>query len=538
MSKIIQHNIEPGTGIYSTFARLSYEADYAVAEFVDNSTGSFYDHEEELISIYKNKGLDYILNVDILFNNAKEGGLYISDNAFGMDLEDIKRALHFGNIKYDVRKGSRHEFGIGMKTAAIWFGKKWTIETTKYGSSKKYITIFDINKMKNDQPDEIDIVESEAGAEEHYTRLIITDLNNKFKSKKQKQRMKKSLSSMYRRDLNSGKVNIRFGELMKDGKYADADGNAFINFSEIPSFKYELPEIYIENDKKMEMKIEGFCLFEDKKYHFDGFAGIRNIGSRDDAGLALFRNNRIIVGSIETYRPKEIFGSTGDFAYQRVFGEINMDDFPVRQAKDSFDWTNGLEDEFISALGIIMKPIIKQAQILRKKASVTVTPELEEKIIEKDSQKIIEDLGIFLNNEVEIKEASKEQKSVMIDIFKELGESEGQKDTPPIYFHINNKDIFVKTFLIKDTKSDDWIDIKVNMKDNKYAYHLNINLESKFFKPYTGEGEFLRLLIEFSKKILISLIVTHAKTSDGYMKVSDVVKGINEFLKVGEKNNG
>jgi hypothetical protein len=76
------------------------------------------------------------------------------------------------------------------------------------------------------------------------------------------------------------------------------------------------------------------------------------------------------------------------------------------------------------------------------------------------------------------------------------------------------------------------------MKDNKYAYHLNINLESKFFKPYTGEGEFLRMLIEFSKKILISLIVTHAKTSDGYMKVSDVVNGINEFLKAGEKNNG
>jgi hypothetical protein len=119
MSKIIQHNIKPETGIYSMFSRLSYEADHAIAEFVDNSTGSFYDHEDELISIYKNKGLDYILNVDILFNNVKEGGLYISDNAFGMDLEDIKKALHFGNIKYDVRKGSRHEFGIGMKTAAI-----------------------------------------------------------------------------------------------------------------------------------------------------------------------------------------------------------------------------------------------------------------------------------------------------------------------------------------------------------------------------------------------------------------------------------
>jgi hypothetical protein len=537
MSKIIQHNIKPETGIYSIFSRLSYEADHAIAEFVDNSTGSFYDHEEELISIYKAKGTNYILNVDILFINKKESGLYISDNAFGMDLDDIKKALHFGNINYNVRKGSRHEFGIGMKTAAIWFGKKWKIETTKYGSDKKYTAIFDVDKMKSEQPDNIDIREEDAALDEHYTRLTITDLNNGFKSKKQKQKMKKSLSSMYRRDLNSGKVKIVFGELTNDGQYTDADGNKYVNFSDIPSFTYAMPKIYIDNNKEMKINIDGFCMFEDKKYHFNGFAGIRNTGSVEEAGLALFRNNRIVVGSIETFRPFEIFGHKNSFPYQRVFGEINMDDFPVNQAKDGFAWANGLEDEFVDTLKTIMLPVVRQANIIRKKAPVTITPELGKKIIEEDSKRIIEDLNTFLNSEVKITEINANQKQEMIEIFKELGESEEQRDIQPINFNINNKDIFVKTLLIKDVKSDDWITINANMKDNKYTYHLNINLESKFFKPYTGDEEFLRLLIKFSKKILISLIITHAKSADGYMKVSDVVKGINEFLKVGDKSD-
>ena len=41
-------NIRPTTGVYATYKRLTYKPWTAIAEFVDNSTQSYFDHEEEL----------------------------------------------------------------------------------------------------------------------------------------------------------------------------------------------------------------------------------------------------------------------------------------------------------------------------------------------------------------------------------------------------------------------------------------------------------------------------------------------------------
>ena len=59
MSKIekINLNIQPQASIYSIFTRLNYSEWYALAEFVDNSTASFYQHEKELLSQTKNQAL-------------------------------------------------------------------------------------------------------------------------------------------------------------------------------------------------------------------------------------------------------------------------------------------------------------------------------------------------------------------------------------------------------------------------------------------------------------------------------------------------
>jgi hypothetical protein len=46
MSKTI--NIRPTTGVYATYKNIKYDAWTAIAEFVDNSTQSYYDHEKEL----------------------------------------------------------------------------------------------------------------------------------------------------------------------------------------------------------------------------------------------------------------------------------------------------------------------------------------------------------------------------------------------------------------------------------------------------------------------------------------------------------
>ena len=55
MSKKI--NIRPTSSVYATYKRLSYQPWTAIAEFVDNSTQSFYDHKEELMSLKYSRGL-------------------------------------------------------------------------------------------------------------------------------------------------------------------------------------------------------------------------------------------------------------------------------------------------------------------------------------------------------------------------------------------------------------------------------------------------------------------------------------------------
>ena len=41
-------DIRPATSVYGTYRRLSYKPWFAIAEFIDNSTQSYYDHRKEL----------------------------------------------------------------------------------------------------------------------------------------------------------------------------------------------------------------------------------------------------------------------------------------------------------------------------------------------------------------------------------------------------------------------------------------------------------------------------------------------------------
>ena len=46
-------DIRPEAGILGVFSRLSYKAWYAIAEFVDNSTQSFFSNEEKFRNEYE-----------------------------------------------------------------------------------------------------------------------------------------------------------------------------------------------------------------------------------------------------------------------------------------------------------------------------------------------------------------------------------------------------------------------------------------------------------------------------------------------------
>ena len=112
-------NIQPQAGVIGVFSRLNYKPWYAIAEFVDNSTQSFYSHQEELAA-------NGIYNVDVHIEyDANNDVLTIVDSAFGMEIDDFARAVKIDSPPED--KNGRNEFGMGLKTAASWFGNIWSV---------------------------------------------------------------------------------------------------------------------------------------------------------------------------------------------------------------------------------------------------------------------------------------------------------------------------------------------------------------------------------------------------------------------------
>ncbi|MBA3963836.1 MAG: hypothetical protein H0X40_18310 [Chthoniobacterales bacterium] len=82
-----------------------------------------------------------------------------------------------------------------------------------------------------------------------------------------------------------------------------------------------------------------------------GSVWLRIPGNGRRAGMHLFRRGRLVTGGPgEGYKPEEIFVYPQSFQSQRLVGELDLDDWPVTQTKDAFDWAGDLEHAFIIKL--------------------------------------------------------------------------------------------------------------------------------------------------------------------------------------------
>lgn len=165
-------NIRPTTSVYATYKNIRYDPWTAIAEFVDNSTQSYYDNTEKLNSTKYWNGLA----VDIEYKRDKVSGdhLIIKDNAYGMDFRDFQRAIMLDS---PPRKKSRSEFGMGLKTAACWFGKCWSVESVALGSGVKYKTTVDVEALSKYKNEEITVEEIPCSTKDHGTTITIWNLN-------------------------------------------------------------------------------------------------------------------------------------------------------------------------------------------------------------------------------------------------------------------------------------------------------------------------------------------------------------------------
>ena len=326
---------------------MNYRAWYALAELVDNALDSYLHHERRLRHA---DGESYRLRIVIEVVSTDGGYIRVWDNAAGINTSNYQRA--FVTAEPPTDSAGLSQFGIGMKSASCWFARQWSVRTTALGENIERRIEFDVPKIIRQQDDTLHPTVYPARDADHFTEVRLWNLH-KPPQTQTIGKMKRHIASMYRNFLRSGVVQITFnGEdlafeepaVLRAPYYRDATG------------------VPVEWRSNVDL-----TLFSGARVR--GFVAIRERGSTKMAGLALFRHRRLVVGSDdEAYRPPEIFGPSNSYAYQRVFGELELDDFAVSHTKDGFIWGEQ-ETEFLSALRTHLDsgplPLLQQAEKYR-----------------------------------------------------------------------------------------------------------------------------------------------------------------------------
>lgn len=332
-------DISPPTNVYATFGRLNYTPWHALAEFVDNASQSYLTHQDDIQALH---GRHQPLSVSIRHSRNE---LVVKDDAYGMGADEMARALRLNAPPPDTT--GRSEFGMGLKTAACWFGKHWSIGTTRLGDPWRYRVDFDVESIAAAGTTQIEVQRFPAPVEEHGTVLTITKLARPIAGR-QVEKVRRLLTSMYRRDLAAGDMLLSW----------QAEKGSVVQL------RYTEPELFVwEQDGVLAPAREPVdCYVVDPvhgdKHHVRGWVGALQKMSEVDSGLTLMRRGRMILGGPGGgWKPTEVVGSLNSHSGKRLIGELEMDSFPVNFTKDGFAWDGGLQDELINTLEPIVKDI-------------------------------------------------------------------------------------------------------------------------------------------------------------------------------------
>lgn len=344
-------DIRPGVRMLALFPHMNYKPWYALGEFVDNSIQSYLDLKTALRRV---DGTDYRLRVVISIDPSDGGSMKVWDNAGGIALKDYRRA--FVTAEPPPNSAGLSQFGIGMKSAACWFAKKWSVRTKALGEEVSRTVDFDVKKITESGTEHLKPRTRSAPASEHFTEISLHGLNRPL-VKKTVGKMKDHLKSIYRVFLRRGELQLIFNDEPlefdePDILIAPPAGGSGAQVAEV------------EWRKEITFSLHG-------GHHVQGFAALRQVGSTSKAGFALFRNDRLVQGSDdESYRPREIFGGANSYTYQRLFGEFNLTGFDVSHTKDVFLWGD-LEEPFLdklkAALNARPMPLLHQAENYRSR---------------------------------------------------------------------------------------------------------------------------------------------------------------------------
>ena len=310
-------DMQVGNAAIKAFNRLPYQPWYALAEFIDNATQSLIDNGEKM--------QQDSVEVSIVFD-ASQRTISIVDDAFGMDSDDLTRALTVGQPPLDPSGRSR--YGMGMKTASCWFGDQWMISTKKFGSDLEYEFTIDVNAFAAGEDGSTNLVTRTKPSADHWTRIELRKVNRQLSPGRIKE-ISGNLSSIFRKDITSGRLRLKIDG--SEVSYAGYEMDSFAKRS-TGGYYYQAFDHIVDG-----IHINGWIACFDE-----------GVASQKKTGIAIFQNDRCIMGGPDAWRPENMFGEArGGTVNQRLVGELNLDDHQIEisHTKDAVLWKGNQEED-------------------------------------------------------------------------------------------------------------------------------------------------------------------------------------------------
>lgn len=325
MTQVFEAELSVGPKAIDAYSRLSYTIWFALAEFVDNSTQSRLNYGALVDDLLREEGAP--LTVSIVHNRQTKE-LVIEDNSIGMTREDLVAALRIASPTADSK--GRSKYGMGMKTAACWLGRSWTVTTCEWGSGEEWTAHVDVDAVANDNA-KVPLTMQPVDKALHYTRITISGLRRVIQ-KRSEETIKTYLGSMYMFDLRAdeaGKVALKLtynGEEITPPEESDWDTD---------------PAGVVMRRDLPTLEVGGKTI--------SGWIGVLRKGGRKFGGFSLFQNGRQIQGFPNAWKPRAIFGGVDDegannLVAQRLTGILELDGFVVSHTKDAVLFEGDEED--------------------------------------------------------------------------------------------------------------------------------------------------------------------------------------------------
>lgn len=506
-SQLASIEIRPEVTVLSVLRHLNYKAWFAIAEFIDNALQSAIANGEQLKALY---GGNFQLTVDVQLDTTGPGQIVITDNAAGISKNDFPRAFRAAQIPTD--RSGLSEFGMGMKSAACWFAETWSVRTKAITESIERTIHFDVKHIVENKIESLNSEFREVDPSTHYTVVTLRGLHH-LPQGRTVGKIKDHLASIYRVFLRDGRLILRFND----------EPLSYQSPNILEAIRYVTPGVMAQGEGAVPVKWrkEIRLDFGDGQ-RVTGFTALREVGSTPLAGFALFRRDRLVVGSHDdTYRPGYIFKQTNSYPYQRLFGELHVEGFEVSHTKDGFRWEE-YEDIFLEFLkqAIEEQPL----DLLAQSENYRALP--SKKSIEARAVAATASVAEYLEMDVApLLVESRQSPADPAELPSEIDSSPLQASERTIIVDDGKYSWAITLRTSVDPARDEWVSLakmeQVEDDSNRVRrLSLDLSLAHPFSTEFIGAGnENVELFLRLASAVCISLVLSEDLTGEAPQSV-------------------